>query len=125
MEYKTEVQRRLGEVLDELNIKSTYYNKDGVFSIEEGNFIIYEDETLIPNSKTAEQAPHNMIRIFEDGTLKFMDNSEVSLKYCKTCKKFSFGRKVKRGEDSCPFCNGKSIRYLSNNSKIPGWFGKE
>lgn len=31
MEYKTEVQRRLGEVLDELNIKATYYNKDGVF----------------------------------------------------------------------------------------------
>ena len=125
MVYKTEVQRRLGEVLDELNIKATYYNKDGVFSIEEGNFIIYEDEALIPNSKTAEQAPHNMIRIFEDGTLKFMDNSDVSLKYCKACKKFSFGKKVKRGEDSCPFCNGKSIRYLSNNSKIPGWFGKE
>ena len=125
MEYKTEVQRRLAEVLDELNIKATYYNKDGVFSIEEGGFIIYEDEALIPNSKIAEQAPRNMIRIFEDGTLRFMDNSEVSLKYCKACQKFTFGKKVKRGEDSCPICKGKSIRYLSNNSKIPGWFGKD
>ena len=118
MEYKTEVQRRLGEVLDELNIKATYYNKDGVFSIEEGGFIIYEDEALIPNSKTAEQAPNNMIRIYEDGTLKFIDNSEVTLKYCKTCQKFSVGRKVKRGEDYCPVCKGKSIKYLFNNAQI-------
>ena len=125
MEYKTDVQRRFAEILDELNIKSTYYNKDGVFVIEDGGFIIYEDETLVPTLKTSESAACNMIRLYEDGTLKFIDNSEVSLKYCKACKKFSFGKKVKRGEDSCMLCNGNSIRYLSNNSRIPGWFGKQ
>ena len=125
MEYKTDVQRRLAEILDELKIKATYYNKDGIFSLEDSGYIIYEDDSLIPNSKTSEQAPINMIRIYEDGTLKFIDNSEVTLKYCKTCQKFSFGRKVKRGEDYCPVCKGKSIKYLFNNSRIPGWFGKD
>ena len=124
MEYKTDVQRRLAEILDELKIKATYYNKDGIFSLEDSGYIIYEDDSLVPNSKTSEQAPINMIRIYEDGTLKFIDNSEVTLKYCKTCQKFSFGRKVKRGEDYCPVCKGKSIKYLFNNSRIPGWFGK-
>lgn len=125
MTYKTDVQRRLAEILDELKIKATYYNKDGVFSLEETGYIIYEDESLIPTSKTSEQAPINMIRIFPDGSLKFMDNSDVTLKYCKGCKKFSFGKKVKRTEDSCVFCKGKSIKYLFNNSRFPGWFGKE
>ena len=125
MEYKTDVQRRFAEVLDELHIKATYYNKDGVFVIADGGFIIYEDEALVPTLKAKNDASSKMIRLYEDGTLKFIDNSEVSLKYCKTCEKFSFGKKVKRGEDSCPLCNGKSLRYLSNNSKIPGWFGKD
>ena len=63
MEYKTDVQRRFAEILDELNIKSTYYNKDGVFVIEDGGFIIYEDETLVPTLKTSESAACNMIRL--------------------------------------------------------------
>ena len=49
----------------------------------------------------------------------------MNLCRCTACQKFSFGRKVKRGEDYCPVCKGKSIKYLFNNSRIPGWFGKE
>ncbi len=126
MEYKTEVQRRFAEILDELKIKATYFNKDGIFVIEKSGLIIYEDETLQPKAKNSEEADkqaQNMIRIYEDGSLRFRDNSEVCLRYCKDCKTFSFGRKVKRGEDFCPFCKSKSIKYLFKNSRIPGWFG--
>ena len=124
MEYKTDVQRRFAEILDELNIKATYFNKEGIFSLEDSDFIIYEDKALIPKSKNSDQA-QNIIRLYADGSLKFFDNTEVTIKYCKGCKKFSFGRKVKRGEDSCPICKGKSIKYLFNNSRIPGWYGKD
>ena len=122
MNYKTEVQRRLAEILDELKIESTYFKKDGIFQIEQGSYIIYEDEALVPQS---DSFPVNMIKISEDGELRFSDGGEVSIKYCKDCKKFSIGRKVKRSEDSCYFCQGKSIKYLSNNSRIPCWFGKD
>ena len=125
MNYKTEVQRRLAEILDELKIKATYFNKDGVFFINDSKYVIIEDETQVPSFSASANHSSNMIRIYQDGTLRFLDNSEVSLKYCKTCEKFSFGRKVDRSEDSCDFCKGKSIKYLTNNSKIPSWFGKE
>lgn len=125
MNYKTEVQRRLAEILDELKIKAKYFCKDGVFLVEGCRCVIFEDEAEISNIRTIFNLSRNIIKIYQDGTLRFLDNTEVSLKYCKTCEKFSFGRKVNRSEDSCDFCKGKSIKYLSNNSKIPGWFGKD
>ena len=42
IEYKTDVQRRLAEILDALNIKATYYNNDGVFTIDGTAFVIVE-----------------------------------------------------------------------------------
>ena len=125
MDYKTEVQRRLAEILDKLNIEATYYNKDGAFFIRRSGYVIVEDKDLFSNLKNPNNKSVYMIRIFQDGTLRFADNSEVSLKYCNTCQRFSLDRKIQRSEDLCPYCKGKSIKYLLNNSRIPGWYGKE
>ena len=119
MEYNTEVQRRLAQILDELNIKTTYIKRDDAFILEDSGLVIFEDKR-----KVARPAPY-LIQIFNDGTLRFADGGDVSIKYCKLCRKFSFGRKVSRIDDKCPFCKEHSFKYLSNNSKIPGWFGKE
>lgn len=47
IEYKTDVQRRLAEILDALNIKATYYNNDGVFTIDGTGFVIVEEGTSL------------------------------------------------------------------------------
>ena len=125
IEYKTDVQRRLAEILDALNIKATYYNNDGVFTIDGTAFVIVEEGTSLSLKASPEDMNMNIIRIYGDGSLRFIDGTEVTLKYCKRCNKFAFGHKVRRSEDCCPVCNGKSIKYLSNSSRMPGWFGKE
>ena len=125
MEYKTEVQRRFAEILDELNIKATYYNGDGIFTIDGTAFVIIENGTSFSLKASPEDIDKNVIKLYGDGSLRFADGSEVTLKYCKTCNKFTIGHKVRRSEDSCPLCKGKSIKYLSNSSRIPGWFGKD
>lgn len=124
IEYKSDVLRRLAEILDELKILATYHLKDGVFYLPDFGYSIIEDNTQIPDSISSLKKS-DIITIFRDGSLRFLDGTEVSLKYCKSCKQFSFGHKVRRSEDSCPICKGNSIKYLFNNSRIPGWFGRE
>lgn len=125
MKYKTDVQRRLSEILDELRINATYNPKEGFFTIIDSGFLIIEDELENHDDDNSNLNTDNLIRIFDDGTLRFINGSGVSIKYCKVCNKFSIGHKVKRDEDSCPYCKNSSLKYLFNNSKIPGWFGKE
>ena len=130
MNYNTDVQRRLSQILDTLNIKTTFYQNEGIFYLKEQGLLILEEDTQLPkryigNDRDPQHDSGSVIRIFQDGSLKFIDGSDVTLKYCKTCDKFSFGHKVKHAEDTCPFCNKRPIKYLSSNSKIPGWFGKE
>ncbi len=130
MTYKTYVQRRLAEVLDELKMNASYYQDQEIFVIKKNSslatdFIIYEDrldfkvENLYLNHKSC------LLKICEDGSLPYHNGSEVRVKYCNDCNKFYFGKRILREDDKCPFCNGKSIKYLSNSSRLPGWFGEE
>ena len=130
MTYKTDVQRRLAEVLDELKMNVSYYQDQEIFVIKKNSslatdFIIYEDRPGFKVENLYLNHTSCLLKICEDGSLLYHDGAEVRVKYCNDCKKFYFGKRIRREDDKCPVCNGKSIKYLSNSSRLPGWFGEE
>ena len=94
MEYKTDAQRRMAEVFDELGIMATYREKDGFFTVQQGGaaakeFLIHEgafqDETVLRTL----QDKYTCITLSPDGTLTYdEDGSAVLVKFCKGCAGF-------------------------------------
>lgn len=125
MSYKTDVQRRMAEVLDALHIKAAYYEKDGFFVIEKGKFFIYEEEPDLASGRISGALADCGIKICGDGTLVFRDGQAVFINYCRNCRQFYFDRPHDGNPDSCPECGGNSVKHFLNRSRIPGWFGKE
>lgn len=125
MNYKTETQRRIAEVLEELGFNNVKYIED------KGYFIINSDKIIIVDEKSKQfliglnTHDFTVIYVNNDQFTYMNDNSPVIIKSCKGCNKFYFGKKIARNTDECPYCKSKSIRYLSNDGKIPGWYGRE
>lgn len=125
MSYKTETQRRLGEVLDALDVGARYFEKDGIFTIEREHLLIYEHKTF-PDRVISESGKlYTLAQIQANGLLTYSDGSEVRIKYCTACKKFYFSKHIPKAQDACPMCASQAIKYLNNNGRIPQWFGKE
>ncbi len=81
MNYKTDVQRRMAEVLDALHIKAAYYEKDGFFVIGKGKFFIYEEEPDLASGRISGALADCGIKICGDGTLVFRDGQAVFINY--------------------------------------------
>lgn len=124
--YKSDAQRRLAEVLDELKIDARYSPQDEVFVLPEQAIMVYEEK--IPDmEKYRSQVPQERIlQIHADGSLS-NERYEARIKRCDKCKKFFVFLKEK-GQNktfSCPMCGSSDLRFLSNNARIPGWYGEK
>ena len=64
-----------------------------------------------------------VITVSPEGEFNYLDGTEVRIKYCERCQKFFFSKKLPREEDLCPDCHSPQLKHLSNNNRIPGWFG--
>ena len=122
--YKSDVMRRLAEVLDELKIEARYVLEDEVFILPLDNILVYEEK--IPDlEKYKSQVPgERILQIHADGSL-FNERYEARIKRCGKCKKF-FVFLIEKGQKqafSCPSCGSSGLRSLSNNARIPGWYG--
>ncbi len=124
--YKSDAQRRLAEVLDELKIEARYSPSDELFVLPSEAVLIYEEK--IPDlEKYKGQVPQERIlQIHADGSLS-NERYEARIKRCDKCKKFFVFVKEKgeKGIFSCPACGSSGMRFLSNNARIPGWFGEK
>ncbi len=124
--YKSDAQRRLAEVLDELKIEARYSPSDELFVLPSEAVLIYEEK--IPDlEKYKGQVPQERIlQIHADGSLS-NERYEARIKRCDKCKKFFVFVKEKgqKGVFSCPACGSSGMRFLSNNARIPGWFGEK
>lgn len=124
--YKSDAQRRLSEVLDELKIEARYSPSDEVFVLPEQAIMIYEEK--IPDmEKYQSQVPQErVLQIHADGSLS-NERYEARIRYCDKCKKFFIFLKEKGGKKifSCPACGSSDLRFLSNNARIPGWYGEK
>lgn len=124
--YKSDAQRRLAEVLDELKIEARYSPSDELFVLPSEAVLIYEEK--IPDlEKYKGQVPQERIlQIHADGSLS-NERFEARIKLCDKCKKFFVFLKEKgqKGVFSCPACGSSGMRFLSNNARIPGWYGEK
>lgn len=124
--YKSDAQRRLAEVLDELKIEARYSPSDELFVLPSEAVLIYEEK--IPDlEKYKGQVPQERIlQIHADGSLS-NERYEARIKRCDKCNKFFVfvKEKMQKGVFSCPACGSSGMRFLSNNARIPGWFGEK
>ena len=126
--YKTEVQRRLGEVLDKLGLECDYMVLDGVFIVKKQNIFIFEDKFPYRNIYNSAYQDKRMLQIHPDGKLTHVQSDdEVRIMYCRECREFFFIFKNLEMPTHvfCPKCGRDKIKLLSNNSRIPGWYGKD
>jgi ATP-dependent Lon protease len=128
--FKSDSHWRLFQVLRVLDIHFIYSENQGLFLSQDSTFIIYETEEEKAHIGDILNTPQlrafcKIIQIHPNGSLTYEDGSDVRIKYCNKCRKFYFDKKVKSKEDFCPECHSSSIKYLSNNSRIPGWFEKK
>ena len=131
MEYKTDAQRRMAEVFDELGIMATYHEKDGFFTVQQGGaaakeFLIHEGAFQNETTSRTLREKYTCITLSPDGTLTYDDDgSAVLVKLCKVCEGFFLGRKKPKGQDACPKCGCKTSKILPGNGRIPGWYGED
>lgn len=136
MEYKTDAQRRMAEVLLSLELRATYYEADGFFIVTQGKrtkkkkkekFLIHEgdfqDEEISGTLKKA----YTCITFTPAGKMTYdTDGEKVIVKMCKNCGKIFLSRKPPEGTESCcPTCGQNSVMYLSENGTIPDWYESE
>ena len=123
MTFKTDTLRRLAEVIIAMKMESIYY-EEGFFILPKEKLVIYEE---LENCSQLKQklSDHNFVKIHKNGNLTYdTDNEEVRIKFCKNCNKFYFSRKLINVKESCTWCKSSSVKLLSNNGRIPGWYGK-
>ncbi|MCR4733486.1 MAG: AAA family ATPase [Treponema sp.] len=124
MTYNSQNLRRLSEVLQALNLDAEYYKKEGIFICKNSDFVIYENLTNYEEIKKR-LANKKFIKLENDGQLLYEDASPVIIKHCSHCNSFYFSQRMPRQKENCPNCGLGKIKQLSNNGKIPGWYGKE
>lgn len=119
--YPTSVQRRIAEILSATKMSFSYDEAKRYFTVE-NKFIIVDDEFNpqdYDSLKAKEKKDLEIIIFNSDGSIMGKDKSNAHIALCRECNKFSF---IKTKERHCPVCK-KTLRYLTNNSKIPGWYG--
>ncbi len=125
--FKTDVQRRLAEVLDKLGFDCDYVVNDEVFIIKDQDYLVYE--TIEPDRETYKHfyEENRILRIYADGNIIHNEDDEVRIKLCKCCKKFFISLKPIHQplHFMCPYCGKDKVKSLANNSRIPDWYGKE
>jgi len=124
MDYCTQGQRRLAEVLDQLKIYYAYKEDLGIFCLNEPEAIIYEEDSLFSRKKIKDVYIGKLMVLHTKGMLSTEDGEKILVKYCNQCNRFYLAPKVPKKDDCCPKCQSSSLKYLSNNGVIPGWFGK-
>ncbi|MCR5188027.1 MAG: AAA family ATPase [Treponema sp.] len=125
MEIKNEVEKRFEEVLDDLNIQ-------GIFILDEKVFYTHDKQIISnrkPSRKVIDYCKKNnyfLIRLNDEGYLYSADREvPVLIKHCLKCNKFFLEKKNPKRHDQCPYCQSNKIKLLSNNGKIPAWYGKK
>ena len=124
--YKSDAQRRLAEVLDELKIEARYSPSDELFVLPSEAVLIYEEKIPDLERYKGQVPQERILQIHADGSLT-NERYEARIKRCDKCKKFFVFVKEKgqKGVFSCPACGSSGMRFLSNNARIPGWFGEK
>jgi|GEM_PF-3111958 len=124
--YKSDVQRRLAEVLDELKIEARYSPSDELFVLPSEAIMIYEEKFPDLEKYKGQVPQERILQIHADGSLS-NERYEARIKRCDKCKKFFVfvKEKMQKGVFSCPACGSSGMRFLSNNARIPGWFGEK
>lgn len=129
MEYKTENQNRMAQVLKALDFKFEYFEKPGFFLIREERILIYE-ENILKSPESSRMCyyknKYEFVVLQNNGILQYEDGSKAVIKKCNSCKKFYF---VKKNENAktfpCPFCGSSDSKMLSNDGKLPNWYGSK
>lgn len=119
--YPTPVQRRIGEILKATSMSFTYDETKRFFLVE-NKYILVDDEFTPQDYKNLSNNKYKdseIIIFSSEGSIMFSDNTNAHISFCRECNKFSF---TKSKEKHCPTCE-KALKYLTNNSKIPGWYG--
>lgn len=124
--YKSDAQRRLAEVLDELKIEARYSPSDELFVLPSEAIMIYEEKFPDMEKYKSQVPQERILQIHADGSLS-NERYEARIKRCDKCKKFFVfvKEKTQKGVFSCPACGSSGMRFLSNNARIPGWFGEK
>ena len=124
--YKSDAQRRLAEVLDELKIEARYSPSDELFVLPSEAIMIYEEKFPDLEKYKGQVPQERILQIHADGSLS-NERYEARIKRCDKCKKFFVfvKEKMQKGVFSCPACGSSGMRFLSNNARIPGWFGEK
>ncbi len=136
MEYKTDAQRRMDEVLLSLELRATYYEADGFFIVKQGKgtkkkkkekFLIHEGDFQDEEISATLKKAYTCITFTPAGKMTYdTDGEKVIVKMCKNCGKIFLSRKPPKGTESCcPACGQNSVMYLSENGTIPDWYRSE
>lgn len=136
MEYKTDAQRRMAEVLLSLELRATYYEADGFFIVTQGKrtkkkkkekFLIHEGDFQDEEISSTLKKAYTCITFTPAGKMTYdTDGEKVIVKMCKNCGKIFLSRKPPEGTESCcPTCGQNSVMYLSENGTIPDWYESE
>lgn len=119
--FSTDVQRRISEILESIQMKNKFIPDGGIFLADEKYALIDEDFSTANPNIYHHLIPKDYISIIfsSDGHIMFENRAEAHLTFCRECQKFSFSS---TSEKLCPVCK-RRFRYLSSNSRIPGWYG--
>lgn len=128
MEFSTDTQRRLAEVLESLHIDAEYWPEPGYFELKGNLSYIYEKNIPGIVRNFAIENNHALVKIQPDGSFFIEDKENKSIQasiiHCNKCRNFTFVKTLARGETLCPLCKSNSVRYLAKD-KIPGWLGSK
>ena len=128
MEFRTDTQRRIAEVLEILHIEAEYWSNPGFFKLKTNKCYIYENDIPDIFKEYAIENNHLLIKIQPDGSFYIEEKDQTpyptSIIRCNKCNNYTFVKTFPRGETLCPICKSNSIKYLAKD-KIPGWFGNK
>lgn len=125
MNYNTETQRRISEVLETLGFYDAEYISDQGYFILKSEKVIITDKDSNRFAHQIDRRNYTTLYVNNDQLIYENDNSPALIKFCNNCHKFFFDKKIQKDLEECPLCKSKNIKHLSNNGKIPGWYGHD
>ena len=103
MEYKTDAQRRMSEVLHSLEMDATYYETEGFFIVKQGKgakkepgekFLLHEGDLKDEEIAGTLNKAYTCISFTPAGKMTYdADGEKVEVKLCQNCGTFFLSRK--------------------------------
>lgn len=136
MEYKTDAQRRMSEVLHSLEMDSTYYETEGFFIVKQGKgskkepgekFLLHEGDLKDEEIAGTLNKAYTCISFTPAGKMTYdADGEKVEVKLCQNCGTFFLSRNTPEGTESCcPDCGHNDVMHLTERGTVPDWYGNE